>query len=321
MQYGYLTFNAVESIYNLDGMNMVIIPTDKDRISELYQCTDLTNFLLEFSDPIYKKSAMYIKDIQPRFDNSIRCNPIFISKLADNRRIDSFELTGDDVDEFFSPSRYFFNLHCNSKLSPKELVYGKDTANIFKFIYREKSVEISLNYGEILKNGIASDLKLHAKLFITFPETDDICFVYQIYSIVVRFLHFVRHQQQHNLLPIELFGKIDDKKSHLGLLYDKLYIKGKFNGGDDIESIYFEKHISNLLQLFADDENYPIAHLPEVAEWSYEYTAIRFLTIFGAFERECKLNAALYEISYDSQIKSFKTALLLKIDELKKVTN
>lgn len=199
-------------------------------------------------------------------------------------------------------------------------MYSKENANIFNFVYREKSVEISLSYGKILKKGIASDLKLHAKLCITFPETDDICLVYEIYSVIVRFLHFVRHQQQHNLLPIELFGKIDDKKSHLGLLYDKLYIKGKFNGGNEIESIYFEKHINKLLQLFADDENYPIEHLPKEAEGSYGYTSIRFLTIFGSFERECKLNAALYETADDSQIKSFKAALLLKIDEFEKVT-
>lgn len=299
---------------------MVIIPTDKNKISELYQCVYLTNFLLEFSDPIYKKSAIFIKDIHPRFDNAIRCNSTFIAKLIDNMRIDSFELTGDDIDEFFSPSRYFFDLSRGGELLHKELVYNKEIANTFNFVYKNEPVKISLSYGEILKNGIASDLKLHAKLFVMFPETDDICFVYEIYSVIVRFLQFLSHQQRYNLLPIQLFGKINDKKSRLGSLYDKLYIAGKYNGISDIESIYFEKHINNLLQLFSDDKNYPINHLPK-EEGANEYTPIRFLTIFGAFERECKLNTEIYETSDDSQVKSFKNALILQIDELQKVTD
>lgn len=321
MNQGYLKFNEIECIYTLDGMNIFIIPTDKDETSKLYRYADLTNFLLEFSDSIYKRSAIYIKDIHPRLDNSIRCDAFFISKLIDSRKIDGFEITGDDVDEFFSPSRYFFDLNRESKLSPRELVYNKEIADIFNFNYKEKIVTISLSYGEILKHGIASDLKLHAKLYITFPKTDDICLVYEIYLVIIRFLHFVRHQQQHNLLPIQLYGKIEDKKSHLGLLYDKLYISGSFNGRSDIESVYFKKYINNLLQLFADDKNYPIDHLPKEEELSYEYTAIRFLTIFGAFERECKLNSTLYQISDDSSIKSLKTAILLKINEIEKVTN
>jgi hypothetical protein len=129
------------------------------------------------------------------------------------------------------------------------------------------------------------------------------------------------HRQQHNLLPIELIGVIDEKKSYLGFLYDRLYNKGKFNGRSDIESLYFKKYINNLLQLFADDKNYPIDHLPENEEFSYEYSSLRFLTIFGAFERECKLVPTLYEISDDTRIKSFKSAILLKIDEIEKVTN
>ena len=213
MQQGYLTFNKIESIYTIDGMNMFIIPTDKD--SNIYQYIDRTNFLLEFSDAIYKKSAVYIKDVQSLFDNSIRCNPIFISKLINNRKIESFEIMGDDVDEFFSPSRYFFNLHCESKLSPKELIYDKEIADVYDFTLKKKSITVSLIYGEILKDGIASDLKLHAKLFVKIPETNDICLIYEIYLAIIRFLHFVRHQQQHNLLPVELFSKIDDKKSFL----------------------------------------------------------------------------------------------------------
>lgn len=321
MQQGYLTFNKVESVYTIDGMNMLIIPADKNKISKLYRYTDCTNFLLEFSDAVYKKSAVYVKDVQPRFDNSIRCNLIFILKLIDNMKIDSLEIMGDDIDEFFSPSGYFFNLHRQSKLSSKELIYDKEIADVFDFTYNENSIAVSLNYGEILKNGIASDLKLHAKLFVTFPETDDICLVYEIYLTIVRFLHFTRHQKQHNLLPIELFGKIDDKKSCLGFLYDEIYIKGKFNGRSDIEYVYFKKYISNLLQLFADDVNYPIDHLPKEEELSYEYTALRFITIFGAFERECKMIPSLYETSDDSRIKSFKSDLLSKIDEIEKATN
>lgn len=321
MQQGYLAFNTIDCIYTIDGMNMFIIPADKNNISKLYQYIDRTNFLLEFSDAVYKKSVVYIKDIQPRIDDSISCNAVFISKLIDYQKIDSFEIIGDDVDEFFSPSRYFFNLYHMSKLLPKELVYKKEVVEVYNFTYKEKTIAVSLSYGEILKKGIASDLKLHAKLFVTFPETDDICLVYKIYLVIVRFLHFVRHQQKNNLLPIELFGSKEDKKSNLGFLYDKLYISGIFNGRSDIESIFFKKYINNLFQLFANDENYPIDYLPKDEDYSYEYTPLRFLTIFGAFERECKLIPMLYETSDDSQIKSFKSVLILKIDEIEKSTN
>jgi hypothetical protein len=187
MQQGYLIFNGIESIYTIDDMNMFIIPTDKNEILTLFRYTSLTNFLLEFSDEVNKKSVMYIRDVQPRIDNSIRCNPIFISKLIDNRRINSFEIIGDDIDEFFSPSRYFFNLHRESKLLPKELVYNKEIVDVYNFSYKEKSIAVSLSYGEILKKGIASDLKLHAKLSVAFPETDDIRLIYEIYLVIVRF--------------------------------------------------------------------------------------------------------------------------------------
>ena len=48
---------------------------------------------------------------------------------------------------------------------------------------------------------------------------------------------------------------------------------------------------------------------------------MRFLTIFGAFERECKLNAVLYETADDSRIKSLKKALISEVDKIKKVTD
>lgn len=308
MEHGYLVFRGVECIYTKTDDYMYLIPRDKDRQSELFQYAFNKNFMIEFTTSIYKRCYAYVENCTMGLDNSLKLQIKYFVRLIDNEGFNSMEMTGDDIDIFFSPSSYFFRRRDNIKTNPIDLIYDNHIANSFEFIYINERIQVDLCYGNILRNGIASDLKLHPSLFIRFPKTNSIEMIYGIYSIIVKFLQLVRHQTDCNLLPTNLYGEIKNKFSRLGVFYERFY-QTNYSGTGDAEYAYFEPYINQLLQFIADNGDLNLNYFPNRDYNSFDYAMKRYLTIFAAFEYECRQAPEKYERTSDNEVMGIREEL------------
>ncbi|KRU36875.1 hypothetical protein [Clostridium sporogenes] len=318
MQQGYLIFEGIECVYSKLDNYIIIIPKDQEDIRKLYQNCTKTNFVLEYEHYIYKKSYVYIEKIIPRIDNTFCFLTKYNVNLIGDYEINGFIMTGDDIDVFFSPTSYFFHKKRSGKVLSTELLYDKEEVNNFKFNYNGIDISVSLYYGEMLNEGIRSDLMLHPKLDVKFDKTKDINFVFGVYSTIIKFLQIVRYQKNYNLKPVVIYGPTEKvEKSHLGELYSKPYNIKSYRKTSSSEYIYFEPFISQLLQLASDDIGFSIRHLPSEEDDLFKYDVIRYLSVFSAFEYECNKNADEYLNISDELVKNIKKDLQRKIREMK----
>ena len=127
------------------------------------------------------------------------------------KKICEIEISGDAIDDFFSPSTYFYYKKQHGTKNVGEVVYDDDIADTWKITVKDSIIKIVLKYGNILRRGIASDLKLHAKLIIKFEETDDYKFIYEIY------------------LAVKIFFILFYIKRMWGIWYRTIWLKKWFN--------------------------------------------------------------------------------------------
>jgi hypothetical protein len=322
MEQGYLTFEGIECVYSKDADSLIVTPKNKSDVKSMFQHYNKTNFILEYQHIIYQRSFTYIEKIEPRLDHSF----IFLTKytvsLIGDYEVNEFILTGDEIDVFFSPISHFFQKKSNNEPFLTELLYEKEEVVKFIFTLDNKSIYVSLFYGEILKSGIKSDLKLHSHLSVEFDKTKDINFLYSVYQIIVKFLQIVRHQKNTNLKSVEILGTTEKvEKSILGYMYSKLFITKHYTKTFGSEYIYFKPFISNILQLIADDKELSIRHLPLESDGTYSYDVLRYLSVFSAFEYECKKQAEEYLLQDDESVKVVKSHLLQEIKLMRKNTS
>lgn len=318
MHQGYLIFEGIECVYSKLDDCIIVIPKNQEDIRKLHQNCTKTNFVLEYEHFIYKKSFVYIEKIIPRLDNTFCFLTKYTVTLISDYEINGFIMEGDDIDVFFSPTSYFFHKKRSGKAFSTELLYDKEEVNNFKFNYNGINISVSLYYGEMLNEGIRSDLMLHPKLDVKFEKTKDINFIFGVYSTIIKFLQIVRYQKNYNLKPVVIYGPTEKvEKSHLGEMYSKPYNVRYYRKISSSEYIYFEPFISQLLQLVSDDIGFSIRHLPSEEDDLFKYDVIRYLSVFSAFEYECNKNADVYLNISDEPVKIIKKDLQRKIGEMK----
>lgn len=61
---------------------------------------------------------------------------------------------------FFSPPRYFYDRSKEGEITSVDLIYHSEVADKWTIIFENKPITTTLSYGDILNNGIRSDLKL-----------------------------------------------------------------------------------------------------------------------------------------------------------------
>lgn len=321
MQQGYLCFEGIECVYSRLDDGLIVTPKNESDIRTMFQCCHKTNFFLEYQNQIYKKSVAYVKQIVPRGDNSFRFVTKYNVSLIGEYNVTGFTITGDDIDVFFSPSKYFFRKISAGESLNTDLLYDKIKADDFIFTYSEKRITATLYYGDILEKGVASDLKIHPHLRVEFDSTSNINFIFGLYETIVKFLKLVRYQQDINLKPIELFGPTETHdKSILGIMYSNTYITKDYRKTSDSEYEIFKPYINQILQLVSDDQDFSIRHFPLNEVDSYKYDVQRYLSIFASFEYECNKNSEEYLQQNDEPLRLVKNDLLNCIQALKKNT-
>ena len=111
MQMGYAKYNDIDCVFNEEQGNIFLIAKDKKDSYNLLKADKKKNYFFEYAKNDCKYCYAYIEDsISNIFDKTIQLKARFIIKNFCDEPISHMEITGEDIDDFFSPSKYFYEL-------------------------------------------------------------------------------------------------------------------------------------------------------------------------------------------------------------------
>lgn len=309
---GYAQFHGINCVFRENKSSITLIPTNpKDNIVKYF--TE-RNFIFEYKGTIHKRIA-FIEKIQSQIDHSINLIPKYVFEFIKDFSICGFEIYGGAIDDFFNPVNYFFPKVYKSE-QVGDVLYNKETADSWNVRFEGKHLLLTLFYGNVLSNGVGSDLKLHPKLNVKFDnKTNDIGFVHRVYSVVTKFLQIIRYNLDFGRCTVELFN---ENGYIVGKFYDFNQHSNNFMGEIDLDYRYLKSYLGKLLQFSADNLSLSLKHLPcsTMRFNEDDYSPEILVSLFGAFENEYKLLKDIYGKADVSQIQKIKSELVLKIDEL-----
>lgn len=314
----HISFHGTDSILVEEDDSMFIIPKTKGDITKLRSHFYDHDFILVFNEEFKAKSFAYIERVQLEPDSHFRLFPQYIIRDSFKPKFTYFEITGDAIDDFFSPAQYFFKRVKKEENSDFECLYHSVCVDKWPFKFEGHRVKVSLSFGDILQRGVASDLKLHARLTVRFFRTNDIQFIYRLYSLIIRFIKIIRYEINCGTFFVDLYDEEKGKKSHNGYLQDYSLQNMKFNRGThNMDYTCFKSYIKRFLQFAADNQNYSFNHYPPNGArfLGRHYSSLDLISIFSSFENECSANPKLFEKSDASDINSVREKLLNLIDE------
>lgn len=315
---GHITFWNVECIFVEESDGISIIPKDKDKIKDFRTHFDDQNFIFNYCGNTGHKCTAFIERIRFELHNVIKLFPKYIIKGCHDDSFDGFEMMGEALDDFFSPSRYFFDRLEARVETNVDFIYHNEVAEEWVIIFEDKPITITLSYGDILRWGVASDLILHPKLKISFAKTTDVQYIYRMYSMIVRFLQIIRYDTKCGKLRVDLFSNDNEKMSYNGRIHDFCANQAQhLTGYHDVEYGSFKPYIQRFLQFAADNQNYSFHHYPEygIRFFGRDYSPIDYMNIFAAFESECHAKKDLYENADATRVQAVKDALISQVDE------
>lgn len=311
-----MTFDGIECVYIIGADKIKLIPKNPDDIRKLSRHSDDHNFYFQYTDSVDKNQIAYIEKIEMNMGHSLALIPKYSVKLFTKAPISSLEMTGPALDEFFSPSGYFYDKHVSGDESSVDLTRETEVADKWEITVEGIMVSISLLYGGILRRGKASDLMLHPILCAEFPPSVVPDFYYKIYSIFTRFLQIAQYNGDLRRHKVYLRGAEPEYNS--GYLHDwKACNKenGMFFSESDYR--YYKPYVQKLLQFSADNLNMSLEFLP-ISQYRYQgsdYSPALLTSLFAAFENEYRINLKIYDLPNDTNIDSIKTRILQKISE------
>lgn len=314
---GHITLWGVECVFIVENKEIVIIPKNKDDIQKINSHFDDRNFIIKYH-PTVGCSTAFINHVEFSVNSTIKLFPKYTINRCHNDLFSGFEITGEAINDFFSPPRYFYDRSKEGDKTCVDLIYHSEVADEWSISFENEPITITLSYGDILSKGIGSDLKLHPKLTVTFKQTTDVQYVYRVYSIIVRFLQIVRYETKCGKLQIDLFCEDQGNLSYNGHLYDYCIDQTQFGiTAHEAEYGGYKTYIQSFLQFAADNPQYVFHHYPMngTRYRGRHYSAVDFLNIFSAFESECHAKPELYENADTSRIQKVKDSLVALVDE------
>lgn len=313
----HITLWNVECILVEESDGICIIPKDKDKTIEFRKHFKDKDFILNYCENVGHNSTAFIERVQFELNNVIKLFPKYIINGCHNNSFDGFEMMGEALDDFFSPSRYFYDRRNARAKTNVDFLYNNEVAEEWVIIFEDKPIAITLSYGDILHWGIASDLMLHPKLKISFAKTTDVQYLYRVYSMIVRFLQIIRYDTKCGKLRVDLFSKDNEQMSYNGHLLDLCSNRSQLlKGYHDVDYGSFKSYIKRFLQFAADNPNYSFHHYPEsgIRFFGRDYSPIDYMNIFAAFESECRFKKELYENADPTRVQTIKNSLINQFD-------
>lgn len=312
---GYVTFDGVSCVYIESKDCIKLIPASEDDRWELVKHFNDNNFVFHYSAMTNKNCIAYIDRISLNMENSLGLVPIYAIKLLNTEPISSMEITGPTVDEIFHPSSYYYFKAQSGVKNDIDLAYESEIADKWNITVDDESVEITLQYGEILGHGIVSDMKLHPKIIVTFQPTKNCGFIYKIYSIITRFLQITQYNSNYGECRVYLRGEAP--KFNSGHLYDWQQLGNTRKYYNEVEYHYIKPYIEKLLQFSANNLSMSLSFLPDATyRWTRaDYSPHTLSSLFAAFESEYDANISIYESSKSADTSELKKRIIKKVHE------
>ena len=313
---GYVNFKGVDCIFTDSEDGITLIPAKNELSENIIRYQFERNFLFEYSHSAYKYIA-HIDYIKAGFDNNLVLIPKYLVRRHENEPIKSMEFIGSAIDDFFSPSKYYFTKKRQGQ-AIGNLVYEKEYADSWDIKFEKLDLKISLSYGEILRNGALSDLMLHPKLKVSFPATNDVSFLYRIYLLITRFLQVIRYDLNYGELKVKLFDTKGLEGGRL-IIQSNKYNQHSIPHQTELDYNTFKPFLSKIFQFVADNAVLSLNHLPqETIRFNQDhYDPIVFIALFAAFEYECQAKSEIYANVDSSKIATIKETILQNIDASK----
>lgn len=312
---GYTKFKDIDCIFYEEKDAIRLIPSIQT--NNIVKYIFDRDFVFTYNRSV-RKCIAFIKKIEMTFDNhSIRLVPKYIfESIGEIGTIHGFKIIGDALDDIFHPANYFLLKRKNGE-EIGNLVYGRENVDVWKIKFEDVNLTVSLTYGEILKKGISSDLMLHPTLNVNFcKNTNDLDFIYRAYKLVVKFLQLIRYDLDIGWYSMSL---IDENGYECGKLYDADNVSTKKYVGHQMELSYkkYKPYIGRLLQFVANNQNISLNHFPHstVRIDEDDYDPMTFISIFGAFEDECRANKDIYIKTDINSIKHIRKKLLNEVNK------
>ena len=316
-RFGTLTIWDEKCSYSVQDNDVYLIPIDDNLIKKFRKHYNDKNFLLVWEE-CFETNYLYVKRIEYSIDGTIKLYPKYTINKHSDTKINGFELTGEIIDDFFNPVRYFYDKRNDKTINLVNYLYDSDVADNWKINVENKEINIELIYGDLLNKGIFSDLMLHPRLRIKFEQTVDVEYIYKIYLIFVRFFKLITYNKSIGNINVNLFS---EKNSYIGNMIDFTYTYQYIKEYRDLHYIVFKQYIQNYLQFASCNDNYSFNHFPvnQIRFFGRDYTQNDFINIFSAFEEECKMESEIYLNVDIKKIKKVKSDFLAFIDNYSKL--
>lgn len=317
MLVGYMNIFDIDCTYTMNDNYIYVIPKNKNDKSKLWsRVSNGINMLEDYSE-LGEKHIFFIKNTSLGL-NSLIFELDFLIYVIAEYKVNQVIISCNDLDKFVKPSGiYYAKRNRNREELKQDLLYHSDIIREFEFTAFGKLISGKFVIGEILRNGIASDLKLHAKLKLSFEETDDYSFIYYICSIVKKFLQIALYNKDINLTRIELAGNTE---SHPFSYIGNLHIKSTSSSINELhgtEYLIIQDYIEDYFKLLVEDNELYVKHLPGETQSRFTSDIARYLNIYSAFENEYKKLPKKLRKKDDTpyrQIKQFAINALDSID-------
>lgn len=294
MEIGYLYFWDMDCTFILKNQEIFIIPKTKEGTINLHRnhiFFEDPHIELKFNHEGYKYN-LYSTSHKMINDYCIALKIDYFIKVLNNENymINTIEFIGDELDKFFNPGRFFqINYDFNIPLHNNEL-----EASNFKFTYKNKQITVQLKFGNILSGQNINDLKLHSKLLLKIPPTQDLKEIHEYYLIIKKFIQIVTFQSSTSFKPSKLYSDSKGSMQIIGSYFSDNYQEDSTL--IDSEYIYFIDNIDLILQFCANNLEKNLNFLPDKSVFYNNYTGDRILKIFSSFEKEFQLNNDLSNI-------------------------
>ena len=319
-EHGYMSFKGIDCCFYEGAECFTLITKDEQSYSRIMDAVNGPKEPIAYSTRTDKCCTLVYQEAHNDFE-AIYLVPKYVVRVLENK-FSSIVLTGETIDAFFSPIRYFYRKRVAKQEYVADLLYSQQMVDQWDITFNSQIIHVEFSYGNILQNGVASDLRLHPRIRMTFQQTSDPTVLYKVYQIIRRFLQIVFYISDCGKVNVEVYGG-ENGQSFLGYLHD-YQVNEKLKYRDDSRLINYSSYrdyVAQLLQFAADNPNLIFDHYPEygIRIDKSDYSPALAFDVFSAFERECSENPTLYEKTNDAEFQPIKDTIIRMLDEIEPI--
>ena len=138
---GYITLWDVECVFAVEDKAIVIIPKDKNDIQKINSHFEDQDFIIKYN-PTVGCATAFIERVEFGINQAIKLFPKYIIERCHRDLCSSFEITGEAIDDFFSPARYFYERLKGETESNVDFIYNSEVADRWSLLLKTNRLQL-----------------------------------------------------------------------------------------------------------------------------------------------------------------------------------